>query len=249
MPRAARAPHSSKIPRRMSALRQPRPHAPRHAQEETGDRAAVALRLVQAHLHAGPGERSATRPIPCARCSMHSRPTASATRWRKRRRASDQRAAARSAHRPSRAGSTQHKAHMSYLRLRERGRHLFPPAQTIRSIKLYHRQIYGYAFHRSKLELLRRGELDDKRGGDTRFAPLANFLEAVPLICPHDLVPRRRARPCIASASRVRRHLAHHRQSQRERRDAHRRASSFRPSATTSCVTRRCSASCSRTTA
>ena len=52
---------------------------------------------------------------------------------------------------------------MSYLRLRERGRHLFPPAQTIRSIKLYHRQIYGYAFHRSKLELLRRGELDDKR--------------------------------------------------------------------------------------
>ena len=81
----------------------------------------------------------------------------------------------------------EHKAHMSYLRLRESGRRLFPPAQTIRSIKLYHRQIYGYAFHRSKLELLRKGELDDKRHGDTRFAPLANFLEAVPLICPHDL--------------------------------------------------------------
>ena len=63
----------------------------------------------------------------------------------------------------------------------------FPPAQTIRSIKLYHRQIYGYAFHRRKLELLRRGTLDDKRSGDTRFAPLANFLEAIPLICPHDL--------------------------------------------------------------
>src|SRR5437867_2841127 len=81
----------------------------------------------------------------------------------------------------------EHKPLLSYLRLRARGRHLFPPAQTIRSIKLYHRQIYGYAFHRSKLDLLRRGELDDKRHGDTRFAPLANFLEAIPLICPHEL--------------------------------------------------------------
>ncbi|MGE3703518.1 MAG: PD-(D/E)XK nuclease family protein [Hyphomicrobiaceae bacterium] len=81
----------------------------------------------------------------------------------------------------------QHHELLSYLRLRERGRHLFPPAQTIRSIKLYHRQIYRYSFHRPKLELLRRGELDDKRRGDIRFAPVANFLEAVPLICPHDL--------------------------------------------------------------
>jgi hypothetical protein len=71
----------------------------------------------------------------------------------------------------------QHHALMSYTRFRDRGRHLFPPAQTIRSIKLYHRQIYGYAFHRPKLELLRRGELDDKRSGDRRFAPLANFLQ------------------------------------------------------------------------
>jgi hypothetical protein len=37
----------------------------------------------------------------------------------------------------------EHKDVVSYLRLRESGRHLFPPAQTIRSIKLYHRQIYG----------------------------------------------------------------------------------------------------------
>src|SRR5205814_1397032 len=91
------------------------------------------------------------------------------------------------------AGSTvtswlaQHKDLMSYLRLRDKGRHLFPPEQTIRSIKLYHRQIYRYAFHRPKLELLRCGELDDKRSGDTRYAAVANFLEAVPLICPHDL--------------------------------------------------------------
>ena len=76
----------------------------------------------------------------------------------------------------------QHKPLMSYLRLRDRGRHLFPPEQAIRSIKLYHRQVYGYAFHRPKLEFLRRGELDDKRSGDTRLAAVANFLEAVPLI-------------------------------------------------------------------
>ncbi len=37
------------------------------------------------------------------------------------------------------------------------------------------------------LSSLRNGALDDKRDGDKRFAPLANFLEAIPHICPHDL--------------------------------------------------------------
>lgn len=103
----------------------------------------------------------------------------------------------------------QHRDLMSYLRLRERGRHLFPPEQTVRSIKLYHRQLYGYAFHRSKLELLRRGELDDKRSGDTQFAPLANFLEAVPLICPHELFRAEdrgrasQAQPAFADVSKI----------------------------------------------
>jgi hypothetical protein len=98
---------------------------------------------------------------------------------------------------------------MSYLRLREKGRHLFPPAQTIHSIKLYHRQIYRYAFHRPKLEFLRRGELDDKRTGDTRFAPVGNFLEAVPLICPHDLFRAEdrgrasQAQPAFADINRI----------------------------------------------
>src|SRR5262245_54839263 len=102
-----------------------------------------------------------------------------------------------------------HRAHMSYVRLRDAGRHLFPPAQTIRAIKLYHRQVYGYAFHRSKLELLRRGDLDDKRNGDVRFAPLANFLEAIPLICPHELFRDEdhgrasQSRPEFADASRI----------------------------------------------
>ena len=70
---------------------------------------------------------------------------------------------------------------MSYRRLRDAGRSRFPPEQTIRSIKLYHRQVYRYAFHRPKLELLRESE------EHKRFAPVANFLEAIPLICPHKL--------------------------------------------------------------
>ena len=40
--------------RRVSALRQPRADATRHAQEETRDRAAVAVRVMQAHVHARP---------------------------------------------------------------------------------------------------------------------------------------------------------------------------------------------------
>ena len=84
----------------------------------------------------------------------------------------------------------EYKQHCSYRRLRADGLARFPAAQTIRSIKLYHRQVYGYAFHRPKIEFVREGMLDDKRSGDKRFAALANFLEAVPLICPHDLFRR-----------------------------------------------------------
>ena len=88
---------------------------------------------------------------------------------------------------------------MSYLRLRDKGRHLFPAEQVIRSIKLYHRQIYRYAFHRPKLEFLRTGTLDDKRLGDTRFAPVADFLESIPTTCPSRSVQA----PCgISSAWR-----------------------------------------------
>ena len=47
-------------------------------------------------------------------------------------------------------------------------------ALAIRSIKLYHRQVYGYAYHRPKLELLRAGTLDDKRIGDRSFAAVAD---------------------------------------------------------------------------
>ena len=83
-----------------------------------------------------------------------------------------------------------YKQHCSYQRWRARGLARFSAAQTIRSIKLYHRQIYSYAYHRPKLDFLRSGILDDKRKGETRFTPLADFLERVPTDCPHELFTR-----------------------------------------------------------
>src|SRR5262245_49814850 len=59
---------------------------------------------------------------------------------------------------------------MSYRRLHDLGRGHFPPEQTMRSIKLYHRQVYRYAFHRPKLELLRES------AEHARFAPVASPL-------------------------------------------------------------------------
>jgi transposase-like protein len=84
----------------------------------------------------------------------------------------------------------EYKQHCSYRRLRRQGLSRFPANQTIRSIKLYHRQVYAYAYHRPKLELVRNGTLDDKRKGDTRFAAVADFLERIPMECPHDLFRR-----------------------------------------------------------
>jgi transposase-like protein len=78
----------------------------------------------------------------------------------------------------------------TYRRLRERGRKLFAPAQLIRIVKLYHAQVYEFGYHRGKLSFLRDGTLDDRREGDTKFAPLADFLESIPRACPHDLFRR-----------------------------------------------------------
>lgn len=105
----------------------------------------------------------------------------------------------------------QYQQHCSYRRLRAAGLKRCPANQTICSIKLYHRQIYGYAYHRPKLDLLRSGTLDDKRTGDYHFAGVANFLESIPTTCPHDLFRRddepkaraSQARPSWADASRI----------------------------------------------
>jgi hypothetical protein len=78
----------------------------------------------------------------------------------------------------------------TYRRLRAQGRTLFSPPQLIRIVKLYHAQVYEFGYHRAKLAFVREGTLDDRRTGDTTFAPLADFLENVPRSCPHDLFRR-----------------------------------------------------------
>jgi transposase-like protein len=101
----------------------------------------------------------------------------------------------------SRHGHTVHPATISrwlaahprlttYRRLRERGLALFMPPQLIRTFKLYHRQVYEFSSHRGKLSIMRAGTLDDRRSGDTRFAPLADFLQRVHQDCPHELFRR-----------------------------------------------------------
>lgn len=109
----------------------------------------------------------------------------------------------------------QYRTRCSYSRLRDAGVRRFPAEQTIRSIKLYHRQIYAFAYDRPKLELLRTGALDDKRqdldNSTSRFSSLADFLENIPTACPHDPFTRdddpkaraSQARPEFADVSRV----------------------------------------------
>ena len=80
----------------------------------------------------------------------------------------------------------------TYHRLRTKGHTLATPERIITTIKLYHRQVYEFAFHRTKLALLKSGALDDKRAKDpkqssARFSPLADFLEQIPKSCPHEL--------------------------------------------------------------
>src|ERR1700675_560856 len=73
----------------------------------------------------------------------------------------------------------EHRSLTTYARLRADGRRLYPPRQTIRAIKLYHRQVYQYAYHRPKLALLRQGR------EHARLAGVADFLERDPAEGPH----------------------------------------------------------------
>jgi ATP-dependent exoDNAse (exonuclease V) beta subunit len=76
---------------------------------------------------------------------------------------------------------SEHREFTSYSRLRPQVLDNVSPAQTIRSPKLYHRQVYSFSYHRPKLALLRESQQHK------RLAPLVEFLERVPNDCPHDL--------------------------------------------------------------
>ena len=82
----------------------------------------------------------------------------------------------------------------TYRRLRAAGRTLFPARRILRSVKLYHRQVYSFVVHRAKLELL----LETR--ANARFAGLGRFLEEAPQLCPHELF-RESARASQAKGS------------------------------------------------
>ena len=69
----------------------------------------------------------------------------------------------------------EHRDLATYALLRDAGRRLAPPTQTIRTVKLYHRQVYEYAYHRPKLALLAESAEHARFTGG-----IASFLEAVP---------------------------------------------------------------------
>ena len=219
MPRVARAPHTSKIPDRC-------PHCGSHVLTRRGTR-RKKLEIVQLWRCASckrtftPGPAAcATRPIPCASI-LDALSTYSLGYSLEDTVARIKSRAGRKIGSSTLAGwLAEHNDLMSYRRLRESGRHAFPAAQTIRSIKLYHRQIYGYAFHRRKLELLRRGELDDKR-----TATHASHRSPISWKRFRSSVRTSSSAPKNAGAHRKRVRqfadvVAHHRQSQRECGDA-----------------------------
>ena len=125
--------------------------------------------------------RCATKPIPSAWCCRRSRSTTSATRSPRPPSASNQNPAAVSLAPRSRPGSARTKSKPPSAASARKQRQSIRPTQTLRSIKLYHRQVYAYAYHRSKLTLLRRNPQHQ------RFEALATFLENIPSTCPHEL--------------------------------------------------------------
>jgi ATP-dependent exoDNAse (exonuclease V) beta subunit len=77
---------------------------------------------------------------------------------------------------------TDHQNLCSYARLRDAGRKLFTPNQIVRSVKLYHQQVYEFSIHRAKLQLLA-----GTTSPTNHFGPLGEFLQLMLRRCPHEL--------------------------------------------------------------
>jgi hypothetical protein len=69
----------------------------------------------------------------------------------------------------------------SYGRMREQGLRLFSPNQIIQSVRLYHRQIYHFRYHRAKMALVLQ------EYGHNKFIPLRELLDCVADECPHQI--------------------------------------------------------------
>ncbi len=78
---------------------------------------------------------------------------------------------------------SEHQTLCTYARLRDAGRKLFGPQQIIRSVKLYHQQVYEFPVHRAKLQLL----IGSPSAPHANFRPVRDFLDVMQRRCPHDL--------------------------------------------------------------
>ncbi|MBU4457407.1 MAG: PD-(D/E)XK nuclease family protein [Candidatus Omnitrophica bacterium] len=66
-----------------------------------------------------------------------------------------------------------------YSRLRPYGLKLYTPNQVIQTVHLYHRQVYDFSVHRSKIALI----LQEHK--HAKFGNVREFLEAIQAECPH----------------------------------------------------------------
>jgi hypothetical protein len=69
-----------------------------------------------------------------------------------------------------------------YTRLRPSLKRRFKPHQLVRTVKLYHRQVYSYSIHRGKIETLLGPNSEH-----ARFSKLGEYLEDMLKNCPHEL--------------------------------------------------------------
>jgi len=68
-----------------------------------------------------------------------------------------------------------------YSRMRQHGLKLFSPNQVIKSVRLYHRQVFDFKYHQAKIALI----LQDYK--HYKFEPLREFLDIIAVECPHQL--------------------------------------------------------------
>jgi hypothetical protein len=76
----------------------------------------------------------------------------------------------------------EHQELCAYSRMREAGRKLYSANHIIRSVKLFHQQVYKYSIHRAKLDMLTA-----TRAEHAHLKPLREFLEFMLRRCPHKL--------------------------------------------------------------
>jgi hypothetical protein len=131
--------------RTLPALQQQTPHQEGHSQEEAGDRPSFSLPLMRSHLRTRPAGNPKQDLSPSGNLEA-------ITLFDRGNTLAETADKISSRHGHQVAPSTisrwvpEHPALTTYRRLRDGGRRLFTPTQVIRTHKLYHRQVYEFAY-------------------------------------------------------------------------------------------------------